>query len=616
MVCCAKNASSDARSVRSRESSDDEDARRTATTASESDEETRVVDDHDDDAFARDRDEDVEAGGGDGRGGGGRRSAWDRAGGDGASDGDESPSHSTFGRDSERRRRMRKTSKLVAERWGGVDSDESDDDEFASGLERARSARRRGGDEEEGFGFVSQADLTRREEERARKKREEERRALEAERARRKAEKLAKKEAKREAKRDRERAREESETASLLDGGRKRKVRRSFFGIKSHVVTYTVVAVSAVVACGVGAVLYSSAASPRTMEIRGGAGTLTTADPTLQPLKATTDKILKGLKGSLKRVTAGTSSVDDVADETEESSKTSKTKSALKKKSSTTKDEEDENDDLDADDDVDVDVDDAVVDDADDTDEKKSTKRKKSSKKSKPSEASLGVTPSIKDEEDEEEEEEEDDDVKATPSCAPVQIESKHGIYRQYNKACMEDSGDVLGCVEKSSEGCQSCYLDDSPAATQSSSYSRCSHHVCSAYSVEGCDPKPAKAKSDDDESDAEDGNADDEDTADTAPTVRAKPTLGVTPTVNVEDENCLPNLEDAKRGIFQYTERYCRTFGHIDVDYAGCIAIGKSSCRMCATRSVRGASSVFALCPRSVCQNHDLLFEQCEKDD
>jgi len=512
---------------------------------------------------------------------------------------------------------MRKTSKLVAERLGGVDSDESDDDEFASGLERARSARRRGGDEEEGFGFVSQADLTRREEERARKKREEERRALEAERARRKAEKLAKKEAKREAKRDRERAREESETASLLDGGRKRKVRRSFFGIKSHVVTYTVVAVSAVVACGVGAVLYSSAASPRTMEIRGGAGTLTTADPTLQPLKATTDKILKGLKGSLKRVTAGTSSVDDVADETEESSsKTSKTKSALKKKSSTTKDEEDEDDDLDADDDVDVDVDDAVVDDADDTDEKKSTKRKKSSKKSKPSEASLGVTPSIKDEEDEEEEEEEDDDVKATPSCAPVQIESKHGIYRQYNKACMEDSGDVLGCVEKSSEGCQSCYLDDSPAATQSSSYSRCSHHVCSAYSVEGCDPKPAKAKSDDDESDAEDGNADDEDTADTAPTVRAKPTLGVTPTVNVEDENCLPNLEDAKRGIFQYTERYCRTFGHIDVDYAGCIAIGKSSCRMCATRSVRGASSVFALCPRSVCQNHDLLFEQCEKDD
>ena len=617
MVCCAKNASSDARSVRSRESSDDEDARRTATTASESDEETRVVDDRGDDAFARDRDEDVEAGGGDGRGGGGRRSAWDRAGGDGASDGDESPSHSTFGRDSERRRRMRKTSKLVAERLGGVDSDESDDDEFASGLERARSARRRGGDEEEGFGFVSQADLTRREEERARKKREEERRALEAERARRKAEKLAKKEAKREAKRDRERAREESETASLLDGGRKRKVRRSFFGIKSHVVTYTVVAVSAVVACGVGAVLYSSAASPRTMEIRGGAGTLTTADPTLQPLKATTDKILKGLKGSLKRVTAGTSSVDDVADETEESSsKTSKTKSALKKKSSTTKDEEDEDDDLDADDDVDVDVDDAVVDDADDTDEKKSTKRKKSSKKSKPSEASLGVTPSIKDEEDEEEEEEEDDDVKATPSCAPVQIESKHGIYRQYNKACMEDSGDVLGCVEKSSEGCQSCYLDDSPAATQSSSYSRCSHHVCSAYSVEGCDPKPAKAKSDDDESDAEDGNADDEDTADTAPTVRAKPTLGVTPTVNVEDENCLPNLEDAKRGIFQYTERYCRTFGHIDVDYAGCIAIGKSSCRMCATRSVRGASSVFALCPRSVCQNHDLLFEQCEKDD
>ena len=115
-------------------------------------------------------------------------------------------------------------SDLVAERLGGVDSDESDDDEFASGLERARSARRRGGDEEEGFGFVSQADLTRREEERARKKREEERRALEAERARRKAEKLAKKEAKREAKRGRERAREaehddDRQVEEVVDGG-------------------------------------------------------------------------------------------------------------------------------------------------------------------------------------------------------------------------------------------------------------------------------------------------------------------------------------------------------------------------------------------------------------
>jgi hypothetical protein len=325
-------------------------------------------------------------------------------------------------------------------------------------------------------------------------------------------------------------------------------------------------------------------------------------------LKSTTDKILKGLHGGLKRMTAGTSGADDVAGETEKS--LTETKSDAKKKS-TKKDEEDEDEDGDIDDDDDTDTNNSTGEDVADDDEKKSTKHKKSSsKKSKPHEASLGVKPSV-------EEDDEDDDVKATSSCAPVQLQSKHGIYRQYNKACMEGSGDVLGCDEKTSEGCQSCFLENSPAATQSSSYSRCSHHVCSTYGVEGCDPEPTKATSVDDEENEEDDDDGDEDAVDAAPTVvRAKSTLGVTSVGNMEEENCLPNLEDAKRGIFQYSERYCRTLGHIDVDYAGCIAVGKSTCRMCATRSARGASSVFALCPRSVCESHDLLFEQCEKHD
>ena len=66
---------------------------------------------------------------------------------------------------------MRKTSKLVAERLGGAASAESDDDEFAGGLERARSAAM---DEDEGFGFSTRGDVERRREERARAKREEE----------------------------------------------------------------------------------------------------------------------------------------------------------------------------------------------------------------------------------------------------------------------------------------------------------------------------------------------------------------------------------------------------------------------------------------------------------
>lgn len=128
---------------------------------------------------------------------------------------------------------------------------------------------------------------------------------------------------------------------------------------------------------------------------------------------------MKGLKGSLKCVIVGMSSVDDVVDEIEEFLlKTLKIKLVLKKKFLIMKDEEDENDDFDVDDDVDVDVDDVVVDDMDDIDEKKLIKCKKFSKKLKLSEASFGVTSFIKDEEDEEEEE--DDDVKVMLLCVFV----------------------------------------------------------------------------------------------------------------------------------------------------------------------------------------------------
>lgn len=70
---------------------------------------------------------------------------------------------------------------------------------------------------------------------------------------------------------------------------------------------------------------------------------------------------------------------------------------------------------------------------------------------------------------------------------------------------------------------------------------------MCSVYSVEGCDFKLVKVKSDDDESDVEDGNVDDEDIVDTAFIVCVKFIFGVMLMVNVEDENCLFNFEDVK---------------------------------------------------------------------
>lgn len=140
---------------------------------------------------------------------GGRRSAWRRAAGDDDGDGDASPTHSTFGRDSDRKRRARQTSRLVAKRLGGRTSDGSDSDEFASGYERAR----RGGDEERGFGFVSKTDIAKREEEKAREEELERKRAA--------------KEAKEERRRQRQELRREreleSETASLLMASRGRR---------------------------------------------------------------------------------------------------------------------------------------------------------------------------------------------------------------------------------------------------------------------------------------------------------------------------------------------------------------------------------------------------------
>lgn len=543
-----------------------------------------------------------------------RRSAWDRAGDEYDDDGgNASPTHSTFGRDSERRRRMRKTSKLVAERLGGAASDESDDDEFAGGLERARSAAL---DEEQGFGFITRGDVERRREERARAKREEEeerRRREEAKEAKR-----AKRERRRAAKKRERELVEESETASLLDGTAKPRVRR-FIGLKVSTVKYAAVAVSAVVACGVGAVLYSGGSTKSgTMEIRSGEDTLKTADPTLQPLKATTDRILKGMK---ERVTGKKSSdaketksagenVDADKDslKTKKSSKGTKSKDddedddggeKKKKKKKSAADDDEEGADADAD----IDVDAAAA----DADAKSSHDKKKKSQKKSKREASLGVVPMVA----------EDDSIKASSSCAPVHVKSRHGVFRQYNKACMGDEERPLGCDAKSSEGCQSCFIDGSAAATQVKSYARCSHHVCDAYDVKGCDPNPNERVV---EEESSSGTEKDRlGSPKRAPTVPRRQKMfanpASTPDADAETEVCLPNLEDAKRGIFQYSERYCRTLGHTDVDYSGCISVGKSSCRMCVTKSARSSSAAFSVCPRAVCEHHDLLYQQCLED-
>ena len=550
-----------------------------------------------------------------------RRSPWDRAGDEYDDDGGSaSPTHSTFGRDSERRRRMRKTSKLVAERLGGAASDESDDDEFAGGLERARSAAL---DEEQGFGFITRGDVERRREERARAKREEEeerRRREEAKEAKR-----AKRERRRAAKKRERELVEESETASLLDGTAKPRVRR-FIGLKVSTVKYAAVAVSAVVACGVGAVLYSGGSTKSgTMEIRSGEDTLKTADPTLQPLKATTDRILKGMKervtGKKSSDAKETKSAGESVDADKDSLKTKKSSKGMKSKDDDEDDDggekkkkkkrsaaDDDEEGADADDDIDAAAAAAAAAAADDDDAKSSHDKKKKSQKKSRREASLGVVPMVA----------EDDSIKASSSCAPVHVKSRHGVFRQYNKACMGDEERPLGCDAKSSEGCQSCFIDGSAAATQVKSYARCSHHVCDAYDVKGCDPNPNERVV---EEESSSGTEKDRlGSPKRAPTVPRRQKMfanpASTPDADAETEVCLPNLEDAKRGIFQYSERYCRTLGHTDVDYSGCISVGKSSCRMCVTKSARSSSAAFSVCPRAVCEHHDLLYQQCLEDE
>jgi hypothetical protein len=590
MRCCSKDDDDDVREARLRNqhqiaaassSSDDEGSTTTVTETTERRRRTRDVGKRrggsNDDDDARDRrggsdfddDDDLEAGGGfdDERdsyfeaGVGGRRSAWDRAVGQeegGSGREDASPTHSTFGRDSERNRRMRKTARLVAERLGGIDSDE-DDDEFEPGLGAPA-------DIEQGFGFVSKDDVLKRKEEMERQKREEEQRR--AEKARRKAEK---KKAKRDEREKRARFTEtDSETVSLLEGREnERRRKRSFFtrGSRAGNVMLAVVAASAVIATAVGVILYAPTSSPKTVEIRGtDDGVLTTADPSLHPLKATTDKILHHLKHFTKKS-------DDDAEEKEKA---------------------------DADADADADAletekkkDDDSLEDVDD-DEERDAKSEEESKKSHENEAMLGAKKAAAEPE-----------IYATSSCAPVHRDSKHGIYNQFNSACYHKK-DLIGCVEPTVGGCQKCYLADSAAASQKGSYAHCSHDVCKTYNVKGCLAEPQKVEEKAASHDV------------TLSKVKRKAVPKSASRVSRfesdaddEIESCLPNLEDAKRGVFQYSERSCRTLGHSDVDYSGCIAVGKSSCRMCVTRSAL-RTSTFSLCPKSVCHHHDLLFQQC----
>lgn len=526
------------------------------------------------------------------RGVDGRRSAWHRAAGDEDEDEDGSPTHSTFGRESDRKRRARQTSRLVAERLGGRTSDGSDSDEFASGYERSRT--RRGGDEERGFGFVSKADIAKREEEKARQEELERKRAA-------KAAKEERKRQRREVRRERERELE-SETASLLDGAPRAPRKRAYF--KGSTIAAVVVGAAAVVACGIGAVLYTRGEhAPKMMKIKSGDTTLTTADPALQPLKSTTDEIASRTKGNAEKDLAVDGKVDSDANaEGDDETLNKKTSKSKKSRDADDADEVEEGKTKSKGKKKDEDVDENADDDEDD---ESLSKSKKSSKKSN-IEAMLGSAF--------------DGDIKVTSTCAPVHVESRHGIYRQFNKACMDEGDKPLGCMASSSEGCQSCFVDGSPAATQSTSYARCSHHVCEAFGVRGCDPNPMSKEDAETEVDEKSDVKSDE-KSDGEELFKAEiPKMSrlssapktIAPKPDGSGENCLPNLEDAKRGIFQYAERYCRTMGHTDVDYSGCVSIGKSSCRMCVTKSASRSTPIFSVCPRSVCENHDLLFQQC----
>ena len=589
----ASRKGDDAGPPRAHASDDDDDDERSTTTEAREDAEG----DGGDVIVAID--DDGDGGGADGRGGG-RRSAWDRAGAPSTTASEDarserSATHSTFGR----HRRERKVSRAVERALGGAGAyDEDDDEEYAP-----TAAAKRAVDEEAGFGFVSKSDIARRDAERAAKAKAK----AEAERAA-----AARKAAKELAKRKAVGLSDDDETMSLLSAdidelnGNQRRRSRKKGGKKMSVLAYTVIVSCAVVAACVGIVIYVPAPTTSSAVVSNSVATATDAGSVLTSSSSSSSSTVR--KEKKKEM-----------DITKDLEKKLTSKSRSKTASTSAKDDDDEKDDK-------------------DDDDKSSTKSKKTSKsstkdveedeydeepanedeedgknhKSGAVEAKLGRFAWLDDDEvaDKGADDAKEAPIRATRECAPIHVETRHGMYRQFNQECLASDDGVLqkpaGCLRGSADGCQSCYISNSPAASQLTSYSWCSQHVCETYGVVGCETDPSKRRPSSTLG------------VDEKPATKSKKSsasIAAAAAARGDGEACLPNLEDAKRGIFQYSAHHCRTMGHAHVDYSGCVSIGKSSCRMCVTKSTL-QGTVFSLCPKSVCENHDLLYSQCADDD
>ena len=494
----------------------------------------------------------------------GRRSAWDRA---GTSDLGSERSASNVGS----LRRGKRTISRDVERALGGECDWEEEEEFEP--ERATRA-----DEELGFGFVSREDVARRERERAKA---EANAKIEADRR----EREAREETVKRKKVDVVEESDEEETTALLTSDHARKRRPG--GKKMSLLAYTAIASCAVIAACAGVVIFvpPSTLAPRaTAAIAPANGDVVL---TSSGGSASTNAIATQLITKMKNVSnTGTGDATDAGEEVVLDAR-AKSKSSSKSAAIIDDAEQEEYDEEPA-----------------DENEEDDNVDRASSRRSGSIEAKLGRFAWA----------DEDAPIRASSACAPIHLEMRHGVYRQFNRACLKsddfNTKPPKGCVQTSTAGCQNCYVEGSPAASQVSSYSWCSRHVCEMYDVSGCEPEHKETTKNPGYKKASDFRS-------IAAPVPKKTSSSKAVFDDVDDgpETCLPNLEDAKRGIFQYSELYCRSMGHHNVDYSGCVSIGKSSCRMCVTKSTL-QSTVFSLCPKSVCENHDLLYHQCADDE
>ena len=240
----------------------------------------------------------------------------------------------------------------------------------------------------------------------------------------------------------------------------------------------------------------------------------------------------------------------------------------------------------------------------------------------------------------------------AEAKCTPKATEKVHGIFSQFSPGCARGE-EMPGCVAGTK--CQKCYLKGTPAETQASTMGWCRASVCEHFGTTGCKGEKAKKKMAnlgrvDDKSGGRNGgkkrlrrkmdvggDGEDEEARvgggrrggrrvgpKTRFLRRSSAHLGTSREVG----SCLPSLGDAKRGRFQFEDRSCLDFGERgeEDDVAGCVEVGKSSCRFCRTHGKLDVEDSeededvedpnmmdFGTCPRDVCRVHDLRWKQCD---